>query len=64
MFARPMDGTDFVQWARQWRLRPPQPTITNVSLNSREADIVTIREHVRPVSTAPRLAVTLLPRRS
>ena len=31
MFARPMDGADFVQWARQWRQRPLQSMIANVS---------------------------------
>jgi diguanylate cyclase (GGDEF)-like protein len=31
MFARPMDGIDLVLWARQWRQRPVQRPIANVS---------------------------------
>ncbi len=31
MFARPMDGAEFVEWARQWRRRPRQSPIANVS---------------------------------
>jgi diguanylate cyclase (GGDEF)-like protein len=31
MFGRPMDGADFVQWARQWRQRPHQSVGASVS---------------------------------
>ncbi len=31
MFARPMTGAEFVQWATQWRHRPLQAVIANVS---------------------------------
>ena len=31
MFARPMAGAEFVQWATQWRHRPLHAVIANVS---------------------------------
>jgi EAL domain-containing protein (putative c-di-GMP-specific phosphodiesterase class I) len=31
MFARPMNGAEFVQWATQWRQRPLQAVIANVT---------------------------------
>ena len=31
MFARPMAGAEFVHWATQWRQRPLQTVIANVS---------------------------------
>jgi diguanylate cyclase (GGDEF)-like protein len=47
MFARPMNGPDFVQWAHQWRLRPLQSVMANVgqlrSLWSSRLDSLTVR---------------------
>ncbi|MEY2581561.1 MAG: hypothetical protein QOE09_1410, partial [Ilumatobacteraceae bacterium] len=47
MFARPMDGAEFVQWATQWRLRPLQAVIANVSklrsMRTARLDISSVR---------------------
>jgi diguanylate cyclase (GGDEF)-like protein len=47
MFARPMNGAEFVQWATQWRQRPLQAVIANVSklrtMRTARLDISSVR---------------------
>ena len=47
MFARPMNGDEFVQWATQWRQRPLQAVIANVtqlrSMRPGRLDISSVR---------------------
>ncbi len=47
MFARPMNGPEFVQWATQWRQRPLQAVIANVgqlrSMRTAGLDISPVR---------------------
>ena len=47
MFARPMCGAEFVQWATQWRQRPLQAVIANVrqlrSMRTTPLDISSVR---------------------